>query len=139
MSAINPASFVTPPSAGLQAPNPLAYSHDTQTDRSHQHDGRMYGSARDGHDAGRDGQLGMLRSAYAEPYQSLGPSSRAPESGLGGHTSPDPFSPYSPSGYTPLDSGYVDYAAGTGASAGSSRMHPQNEWMSRFQGLSLNS
>ncbi|PYH44317.1 PSP1 family protein [Aspergillus saccharolyticus JOP 1030-1] len=139
MSAINPASFVTPPSAGLQAPNPLAYNHDAQVDRSHQHDGRLYSPARDGHDAGRDGQLGVLRSAYAEPYQSFGPSSRAAESGLGGLASADPFSPYSPSGYTPLDSGYVDYAAGSGASAGSARMHPQNEWTSRFQGLSLNS
>ncbi|THC90407.1 hypothetical protein EYZ11_010126 [Aspergillus tanneri] len=47
MSAINPASFVTPPSAGLQSPNPLGYNQETQIDRPHQHESRAYGPTRD--------------------------------------------------------------------------------------------
>ncbi|PYI05016.1 hypothetical protein BO78DRAFT_448221 [Aspergillus sclerotiicarbonarius CBS 121057] len=141
MSAINPASFVTPPSAGLSAPNSLAYSHDAQVDRPL--DNRIYGHAREGMDAGRDvgaNQMGVLRNAYADSYQSFGQASRQPEPGLGGLTTADPFSPYSPNGYGPLDSGYVDYGAGTGTSAGPSRLHPApTEWVGRFQGLSLNS
>ncbi|PYH96346.1 hypothetical protein BO71DRAFT_417818 [Aspergillus ellipticus CBS 707.79] len=135
MSAINPASFVTPPSAGLPVPNPLTYSHDAQADRPL--DSRVYGHTRDGMEGGRDAAAnGMLRNTYAEPYQSFSQPSRQPEPGLGGLASADPFSPY----YGPLDSGYVDYAAGAGTSGGPSRIHPApNEWMSRFQGLSLNS
>lgn len=140
MSAINPASFVTPPSAGLSAPNPLAYNHDAQADRPL--DGRIYGHPRDAMGTGRDigaNQMGMLRNAYVDSYQPFSQASRQPE--LGGLASVDPFTPYSANNYGSLDSGYVDYGAGTGASPGPSRLHAApSEWINnRFQGLSLNS
>ncbi|GAT27424.1 PSP1 domain protein [Aspergillus luchuensis] len=140
MSAINPASFVTPPSAGLSAPNPLAYNHDAQADRPL--DGRIYGHPRDAMGTGRDigaNQMGILRNAYADSYPPFSPTSRQTE--LGGLAAVDPFSPYSANNYGSLESGYVDYGAGTGASSGPSRLHAApSEWINnRFQGLSLNS
>jgi hypothetical protein len=130
MSAINPASFVTPPTAGLQGTgamsNPL-YSQDAPSERRHQHDGRSYG--RDGADAGHDGVInpGMLRAPFTDSYQPFVQASREET------TQPDPFAPYSPTSYTGFDfSG--------GANSNGARMHPtQNEWVGRFQGLSLNS
>ncbi|OJJ39583.1 hypothetical protein ASPWEDRAFT_105170 [Aspergillus wentii DTO 134E9] len=150
MSAINPASFVTPPSAGLQPtggiPNTPPYGQEPHTDRRLQHDNRAYGGARDAMD-GRDvlpNQMGLPRSAYADPYQSFSPAPRQPEPGLGGFAtglqSPsDPFSPYSSGGYG-LDSGYVDYPVNAVGPGGPSRVHPAaGDWTSRFQGLSLGS
>lgn len=141
MSAINPASFVTPPGTGLQA-NPLAYGQDPHPDRRPEN--RGYGSPRDGADGGRDvlaNQMGLLRNVYSDPYQSFGQSPRQPEQGLGGFSpglqSPaDPFSPYAaPNG--PLETGY-DYA--TSGAGGASRVHPTSgDWANRFQGLSLGS
>ncbi|KAL3454509.1 hypothetical protein BJX65DRAFT_291968 [Aspergillus insuetus] len=142
MSAINPASFVTPPTAGLSSPNPLGYAQDTQNDRPHQRDLRAYGHPRDGLDASRDGagnQMGLLRNGYGESYQQQFGHSRQPEAGLGGLGSVDAFT-YQQSAYSPLESGYNDYVASPGGNPGSSRMNPaQGEWASRFQGLSLNS
>ncbi|PKY04367.1 PSP1 domain protein [Aspergillus campestris IBT 28561] len=143
MSAINPASFVTPPTGGLQ-PNPL-YTPEAQAERPHPHEGRGYGHARDGIDAGREGganQMGMMRNAYVDSYQPFGHSPRQPEPGLGGLASADPFSPpaYNPNAYGGLDSSYGDYAGPNGPSPGPSRLHPTaGDWTSRFQGLSLGS
>lgn len=142
MSAINPASFVTPPSTGLQS-NPLAYGQDAQTDRRH-HESRPFGSARDG-DAGREAlasQMGLLRSAYSDPYQAFGQAPRQPEAGLGGfatrlQSQTDPFGAYIP-GYGALESGYGDYTTSNAGSA--PRAHPTSgDWVNRFQGLSLGS
>lgn len=135
MSAINPASFVTPPTAGLPGPsgmtNPL-YSQDApHGDRRHQHE-RPYGG-RDA-DAGQEmaNPMGMLRTAFTDTYQPFAQSARQVDAGQ-----PDPFAPYSPTSYGTLETGFSDYPAG---SEPSSRMHPaQGEWASRFQGLSLNS
>ncbi|KAL4869135.1 hypothetical protein BDV12DRAFT_196568 [Aspergillus spectabilis] len=143
MSAINPASFVTPPTAGLPSPNPLGYGPGTQADRPHPRDARAYGQSRDGLDAGRDGagsQMGLLRSGYGEAFQQFGPTSRQPEAGLGGLGSVDPFASYSQTGYGPLESGYSDYTATSGGNTASSRIHSgPGEYVNRFQGLSLNS
>ncbi|KKK24352.1 hypothetical protein ARAM_000861 [Aspergillus rambellii] len=140
MSAINPASFVTPPTAGLQAPNPLGYNPDTQTDHSHQRDARPYGHTRDGIDAGQDGNLGLLRSGYGDTYQPFGHTPRQTDTSLSGLGSVDPFTAYPPSAYGQLEPGYNDYATTPGANTGPSRIHPASgEWMNRFQGLSLNS
>ncbi|KAJ5084739.1 hypothetical protein NUU61_009318 [Penicillium alfredii] len=140
MSAINPASFVTPPGPGLQGPgampNPL-YGPDTNTDRRHQHDGRAYGGSREAVDATRDGipNPAMLRTAFADSYQPFAQPPRQHD-----EIQADPFGPYSPSSYGPLDSGYADYQASSAGSSGAARMHPaQGEWVGRFQGLSLNS
>ncbi|KAL2821370.1 hypothetical protein BDW59DRAFT_110486 [Aspergillus cavernicola] len=143
MSAINPASFVTPPTAGLQSPNPLGYRQDTQGDISHQRDTRGYAHPRDGLDAGPDGvinQMGLLRSGYGDSYQQFGHTPRQTEAGISGLGSVDPFTTYPPNAYGQLESGYTDYAATSEGSPGSSRMHPgPGEWANRFQGLSLNS
>lgn len=141
MSAINPASFVTPPTAGLPGPGGmgnLLYSQDApHPDRRHQHDGRAYAGPRDGVDAGRDGMpnpVGMLRTAFTDSYQPFAQSSRQTDAGQS-----DPFGPYSPTSHAPMETGFFDYPAGS-AGSNSARMHPaQGEWVGRFQGLSLNS
>ncbi|KAE8144815.1 hypothetical protein BDV25DRAFT_145252 [Aspergillus avenaceus] len=139
MSAINPASFLTPATAGLP-PNPLNYNPDAQADRHHHPEGRTYGPARDGLD--RDtiaNQMGVLRNAYADSYQPFGQAPRQPESGLGVLATGDPFSPYSPTAYGGLESNYGDYATSPGTST-NARIHPgPGEWATRFQGLSLGS
>lgn len=140
MSAINPASFVTPPSAGLQSPNPLGYGQDVQTDRPHQQESRAFGSNQNGVNDSRDAipnPLGVLRNAYPEAYQPFTQGPRAPES-LARLGAVDPFSTYTPNAYTGVEPGYTDYATGSGASAGPGRAHAApGEWMGRFQGLSL--
>ncbi|KAL2868845.1 ribosomal L15-domain-containing protein [Aspergillus lucknowensis] len=132
MSAINPASFVTPPTAGLSSPNPLGYGQDTQGDRSHQRDPRAYGQSRDGLDAGRDGtgsQMGLLRSRYGDSYQQFG-HPRQPEAGLGGLGSIDPFASYSSNTYGQLEPGYTDYTASPGGSNGPPGMNTApGEWV----------
>ena len=142
MSAINPASFVTPPSAGLQS-NPLAYGQDAQTERR-QPENRAFG-ARESPDMSRDtlaNQMGLLRTAYSDPYQGFGQTSRQPESSLGGFPSglqsqTDPFGAYIPT-YSQMESGYADFGAGT--PGGAPRAHPTTgDWVNRFQGLSLGS
>lgn len=140
MSAINPASFVTPPTAGLSGPsgmsNPL-YSQDTAHADHRHHDGRAYGGAREGIDTGREGlpnPVGMIRTAFGEPYQSFAQPSRQTE----GWQS-DPFAPYSPTGYGSLETGFSDYPASSAGSNGAARSPAQGEWVGRFQSLSLNS
>ncbi|OJJ47769.1 hypothetical protein ASPZODRAFT_64238 [Penicilliopsis zonata CBS 506.65] len=160
MSAINPASFVTPPTAGLLSGggphSPLGYNQDVApTDRRTQrHDSRSYGGAvRESFDAGRDGRgdhpsMGLGgrgvypdSSSYASFHQ---PVARQHDLGaLGGFPSPmhqaqpDPFSAYSSAAYGNLDSGYLDYAD---HGAGAPRVHPtQSDYVNRFQGLSLGS
>lgn len=134
MSAINPASFVTPPTAGLPGPgaisNPL-YNQDTE--RRH-HETRPYGGSRDGIDAGRDltNPVGMLRTTYGDAYQPFGQPARQTDG-----TQQDVFGGQSPSNFGPGES--FDYPSGIGSN-GAARMHQaQGEWFSRFQGLSLNS
>ncbi|KAJ5085985.1 hypothetical protein N7532_010756 [Penicillium argentinense] len=140
MSAINPASFVTPPSAGLQGPggisNPLYSQEPQHPDRRHQHESRSYGG-RDPVDVNRDGMqnpVGALRTAFTDSYQPFAQPSRQMDTAQG-----DPFAPYSPTSFGPMDTGFPEYP-GHGTGNGTARMHPaQNEWVGRFQGLSLNS
>lgn len=161
MSAINPASFATP-TAGLQPPGNvglgLGYGQEASSDRRHQHDHRTYGlaqaqasssNARDPLDANRDAivnQVGLLRNAYVDSYQSFGQAPRQPELGLTGFAPVvqpqiDPFSPYPSYGYGVVDSGVADYTTTSGAGPSSAqRAHPvQGDWVNRFQGLSLGS
>ncbi|KAL4973494.1 PSP1 C-terminal conserved region-domain-containing protein [Aspergillus desertorum] len=139
MSAINPASFVTPPSAGLHSPNPLGFGQDTPGDRAHQRDSRGFGHSRDALDVGRESvSVGLLRSGYGDTYQQFAHTSHQHEAGLGGLAAADPFTSYQPGGYGSLE--YADYTATSRGNAGPSSMQPApGEWMNRFQGLSLNS
>lgn len=154
MSAINPASFVTP-TAGLQPPgvNPggLGYGHDA--DRRRQGYGMPGASSTkfgDATDVGREiGQAGGLRSPYADPYQAFGQAGRQPGLGLTGfapglQTQADPFSSYPSGNYPVMESGIGDYGAQNAAAAGGLRQshptHPTHgDWVQNFQGLSLNS
>lgn len=110
--------------------NPL-YSQDA--DRRHHHDSRAYGGGQEGIDTeGIPNPVGMLRTAFTDSYQPFSRQSEAAQS--------DPFAPYSPTSFGPLETGFPDYKAGGTGSNGATRMHPaQGEWVGRFQGLSLNS
>lgn len=137
MSAINPASFVTPPSAGLQSSGALGYGQEAPSDRRH-HD-RAFGNGREAMETGRDFIPNpMLHNAYAENYQPFGQGPRHPEagpSGFGGLQGGqgDPFSAYAPTSYGSMETGYGDYA-------NSPRIPPvPGDWVNRFQGLSLGS
>ncbi|KAJ5498015.1 PSP1 C-terminal [Penicillium expansum] len=136
MSAINPASFVTPPAAGLSGPSPMPNPlYGQETDRRHQLENRPYVGSRDTVDTGREmpNPVGMLRTSYGESYQPFSQPSRHSE----GPAHSDVFSPQ-PSSFGPADS--FEYPGSIGGSSGSSRVHPaQGEWINRFQGLSLNS
>ncbi|EAS33936.3 PSP1 domain-containing protein [Coccidioides immitis RS] len=153
MSAINPASFVTP-TTGLQAlgglgpPSSLGYGQDPHGDRRRPHDYKQYGAGiSQGLTPGifteplnreTAGQGGPMRSPYLDSYQSLG-SARQPEAGYNGYThglqpQTDPFSSYA-SNYGISDPG----TAGFGAAGMRSGYPAQEEWMNRFQGLSLGS
>lgn len=137
MSAINPASFVTPQSTGLQGPptlNPL-YTQDAHPDRRHQHDGRPYPGAREDVREGMANTVGMLRPSYADTYSAFAQPSRQADAATA-----DPFGPHSPTSFGPLETGLSEYAVGAMGAAGATRMAPaQSEFFSRFQGLSLNS
>ena len=158
MSAINPASFVTP-TTGLQPPggvNPgtLGYGQDTHADRRRPHDYKSFGSGANqglastgifADSASRDvsaGQVGGLRSPCVDPYQAFA-SARQPELALasfapGLQPQTDPFSSYQSSTYGIFDPNLADYPAGLGG--GVRRTHPTHgDWMSHFQGLSLGS
>jgi hypothetical protein len=134
MSAINPASFVTPPTPGLAGPgtmpNPL-YGQDG--DRRHQHETRPYGGSRDGVDTGRDvpNPMGVLRTAYVDTYQPFAQPSRQPDG-----AQPDIFGTQSASPFGAADA--FDYSSSIGSNS-ASRMQAQGEWLTRFPGLSLNS
>lgn len=142
MSAINPASFVTPPPASLPLSNSL-YSYDVPVDRRHL-DHRAYGTPLEHIDPGRDGvtsPIGLARNAYPEPYQQpFAPTTRQSELGIVGFApssqpQPGPCAPYSSPAYGGLEPGYLD--AGI---TGTPRAYPsQAEWVNSFQGLSLNS
>lgn len=121
MSAINPASFVTAPTPGMQLTS-LGYGTDNARDRP-------YGNARDAPDH-------MLRQPYPDPYPAFGQAARQLD-GLGfpAGMQQDPFAAYSP-GYGPMESPYADYTGGAGAGP---RGHPGGDWLGRFQGLSLGS
>ncbi|KAJ5543400.1 PSP1 C-terminal [Penicillium sp. DV-2018c] len=127
MSAINPASFVTPPTAGLGGPgamvNPL-YGHEPSHRPQQEH--RSYGGAREVADT--SSPMGMAR--YGEVFQPFSQSAHHSEM-----PHADAFN--MPSSFTPAES--RDHS-GIISSNGSSRVHnTQGEWFNRFQGLSLNS
>lgn len=148
MSAINPASFVTP-SAGLQPPGiaPIGYAQEPPMDRRRPHESRNYGipplsqpppNLREALERGEfGGGNTILRNSYVDPYQGLGTVARQNEAAFG-HVSPshDPFSPIPSNGYGFLEPTGPDYVR---AAPNQRTEHPQADWMGGFQGLSLNS
>jgi hypothetical protein len=155
MSAINPASFVTP-TAGLQPPGSvgpagMSFGQEVPAERRRQHEFPGYGHGQPGPqaaaDVGRD--IGQARSPYADPYQAFGQAGRQPGLGLTGFApglqqQADPFSSY-PSNYGGImDSNVGEYGTQNQAGAGALRQthptHPTHgDWVNNFQGLSLNS
>jgi hypothetical protein len=146
MSAINPASFVTP-SAGLPPPgvNSSGFGPESTPDRRHQPDNRGYngsGGSRDPLDP-RDtatNPVNVLHNAYMDPYPAFGPAGRQQEMGFSPGVPPnDPFSSYPTNGYGLMDSAGAEFT-GSAASNNGQRINPtQGEWVNRFQGLSLGS
>ncbi|KAK2778332.1 hypothetical protein FQN52_002865 [Onygenales sp. PD_12] len=150
MSAINPASFVTP-TAGLQPPGGIGFGQEAHPDRRRQHDFKPFGAVGQGVGAGggftdalnRDAP-GNLRAPYVDPYQAF-TAGRQADLGLSGfpqglQPQTDPFSSYQPSNYGALDPSVSDFSSGGLGGAAGRQTHPtQNDWMNRFQGLSLGS
>jgi cell fate regulator YaaT (PSP1 superfamily) len=153
MSAINPASFVTP-GAGLPPSGPsgntLAFGQETPLDRRHLQDTRGYNLTQfpAGTAAIRDPMdTQLLRTNYVEPYQAFGHAIRqSPDAGIGsfGHPAPlqqDPFASYPSTGYGAADASFADYtnipSSATGPGQRSHQGH--GDWVNRFQGLSLGS
>lgn len=160
MSAINPASFVTP-AAGLQPPSAigpgsLGAGRDSPSERRRQaeYKSQVLGQPQtspsafgDPADNSRDfisGQIQGLRSPYINPYQSFGPGLR--HSGLGltsyGQAMQPPndaFSSYAPSAYPIIDNGLAEYNTSPvpGVHAGRRGHLSNTEWISGFHGLSL--
>ena len=115
--------------------NPLYSQESPHAERRHLHDARAYGP-RDPIDGGREGMsdpAGMLRNVFTDSYQPFAQPSRQDVG------QSDPFAPYSPSSYGPMETGFSDYATDGSAPNSAGRMHPQGEWVGRFPGLSLNS
>lgn len=149
MSAINPASFVTP-TAGLPPPGvgALGYPQDSTTDRRHAHDGRNYNlshlsqtppNIRESLERGDfSGTNPAVRNAYIDPYQGLGSPVRQHELGSAqGGGFHDPFSSFPSNGYGLLESPSSDFVR---ASSNIQRTDPTAaDWVGGFQGLSLNS
>jgi hypothetical protein len=153
MSAINPASFVTP-SPGLPAPEPagLSYNQNSVADRRHAHDNRSAynvsqmppgsGNLREAverTDLG-NAHAGMIRNTYMDQYQQAfgSAAARHHEPGFGHNmASNDPFAPYPSSTYALLEASTPDFV---GAPHHGQQMHPaRGDWVETFQGLSLGS
>lgn len=156
MSAINPASFVTP-TAGLQSPGVagLGFAPEMPTERRAPHDSRNFNAAathlsqanpspRDFLERGDFGGNAAVRNTYVDPYlglQGLGSNARQHNQVFGrGSPSHDPFSPIQLNGYGGvLDSVGSDYLRAGPASNRQRTDPPQADWIGGFQGLSLNS
>ncbi|KAF3892837.1 Suppressor protein PSP1 [Trichophyton interdigitale] len=152
MSAINPASFVTP-STGLPPPpgsGMMGYGQDSHTDRRRQHEFGQYGGLNQGisspyTDPTRDHMQPMqpgMRPPYLDPYHTFGVA-RQPDAGFGAGIQPqtDPFSSYQQPHYTMMDPNAPDFSRTNGNGAGNrpqNGQNGQNDWTNQFNGLSLN-
>ncbi|EER43404.1 PSP1 domain-containing protein [Histoplasma capsulatum H143] len=151
MSAINPASFVTP-TAGLQPPSSIGFTQEGHPDRRRPHDfkpfvpsaGQGVASMRGFADAAARDTTGNLRSQYVDPYQAFA-SGRQPDAAMPGFSQgvqpqTDPFSSFQPSSYGVGDPNLPDLHNAAGLGPVARQAHPtQGDWMNRFQGLSLGS
>ncbi|KZF19984.1 PSP1-domain-containing protein [Xylona heveae TC161] len=156
MSAINPASFATP-SAGLQPPNgigpgALASSRDQSLDGRGQRDQSGYttllGSYRNyftpSSEPGKNGnqsQATAFQNLYSTPSQVSGAAGRSAGSSLQDYQSPQhtlaPSASFGPIGYGGFGANQSDIPA-NGAQFRKG-LPLGNEWVTGFQGLSLDS
>lgn len=155
MSAINPASFVTP-TAGLPAPgslgpsSSLGFGQDTHPDRRRQQEYKQFSSGvSQGLSPGvfteplnreAPGHGGPMRSPYSEHYNTLANVPRQPEAGYNNYPltmqpQSDAFNTFS-AGYGVPDPNAQGFATTPGIRRGPPG---QDDWMNRFQGLSLGS
>ncbi|OJD17820.1 hypothetical protein AJ78_02119 [Emergomyces pasteurianus Ep9510] len=150
MSAINPASFVTPTS-GLHPAGGMGFGQESHSDRRRAHDfkpftpsvGQGVASAGGLSDVARD-TAGNIRSQYTDPYQAFAAGRQydlgAPGFSQGVQPQTDPFSSFQPSSYGMGDPNLPDFHNAAGLGPADRQAHPTHgDWMNRFQGLSLGS
>ncbi|KAL2365534.1 hypothetical protein RJZ56_001555 [Blastomyces dermatitidis] len=152
MSAINPASFVTP-TAGLQPPSSLGFTQEGHPDRRRPHDFKPFvpsagqgvvASAGGFSDAAARDITGSFRSQYMDPYQAFA-SGRQHDPGMSGFSQgvqpqTDPFASFQPSSYGTGEPNLSDLHNAAGLGPAGRQAHPTHgEWANRFQGLSLGS
>jgi hypothetical protein len=153
MSAINPASFVTP-TAGLQPPassGPGALGRESPADRRRQHENRTYGiPLPQASPIGFGQQHDATGNMHYDPYSRFGPiiPTSATQHGLGltqypMQPQPEMYPAYNPPTYNAgtLGSGLTDLSTSTGQNMNEMRRgHPTHpDWTVNFQGLSLGS
>ncbi|EEH18958.2 hypothetical protein PABG_01277 [Paracoccidioides brasiliensis Pb03] len=147
MSAINPASFVTP-TAGLTSA--MGFGQENHPDRRRPHDfkpftpGAGQGVTGGYADAAARDITGTARSTYRDPYQAFA-AGRQAELGLSSFSQvlqpqTDPFSSIPSTNYGTGDPNLGDFNSAAGLGPAGRQTHPtQGDWTNRFQGLSLGS
>jgi hypothetical protein len=155
MSAINPASFVTP-TASLSIQHSFGMhglGGDSPSSRRRQHGLNMSHASPALYDDNSNSPQGYvssqgsgLRNPYFNPYQSLSTGIQQPESNLSSYQpmvqqSAERFTPYLNSPYHMLNPTASSFAASHGNSGrtGRSNQSTAPDWTTNFQGLSLGS
>jgi hypothetical protein len=155
MSAINPASFVTP-TASLGIPHSFGLHGlvtDSPSGRRRQHGLGMsqpsptiYDDPANGPQGYLSSQGSGLRNQYFSPYQPLGTGIQQSEPNLAGYQpmmqqSAERFSPYLNSPYHMLNPTASSFATSHGTSGRTGRPNQSTaaDWTTTFQGLSLGS
>ena len=155
MSAINPASFVTPTSS-LSIPHSFGMhglAGDSPSSRRRQHGPNMsqpsptlYDDSTNTPQSYLSSQGNGLRNAYFNPYPSSGSSIQQPDSGVSAYQpimqqSTERFTPYLNSPYHMLNPTASSFATSHGTPGRTSRTNQSSapDWTTNFQGLSLGS
>jgi hypothetical protein len=161
MSAINPASFVTPTSS-LNAPPPYSAIHlqagrNSPAGRRRQQGHNLTQSPTGGYGDAAEPSRGMaamqgsgLRNAYFNPYQglSLGNGAQQPGQDLTGfsnaifsplHSQMDPFASYTGHHYGMLDPNAPTFSTSqrSASKPGQGDRSPGHEWTGNFRSLTL--
>ena len=158
MSAINPASFVTP-TASLSMPAPFGVhgmngGPDSPSARRRQHglglsqpSPTAYEDALPSPQGYTPSHGGGLRNPYFNPYQAAGPGlQQSVPAGMSGyqhmlHQPTETFAPYMNSPYHMLNPTASSFATShaTSTRTGRPNQSPATDWTANFQGLSLGS
>ena len=155
MSAINPASFVTP-TASLGIPHSFGMhglGGDSPSGRRRQHglnlsqpSPTLYDDTTNSPQGYQSSQGSGLRSAYFTPYQSLGTGNQQPDSNISAYQpmmqqSAERFTTYPNTPYHMLNPTASSFATSHGTSDRTGRPNQSSapDWTTNFQGLSLGS